>query len=78
MRVMPNGANGGGKAAGLAGRVLAVKFLGDGARLELAVEGFERRCKARVPEGGAFAKGTEVSVAVEPAGVLVFPAETGT
>lgn len=69
------GANG--EGAGLPGRVLGAKFLGDVARLDVAVAGFERPLKVRVAEKDVLAKGTEVRVAVEPSGVLVFAAETG-
>ena len=60
---------------GLAGRVLDVKFLGDVARLEIGVEGFDRPLKVRVREMDGWARGAEVSVAVDPERVLVFPAE---
>jgi iron(III) transport system ATP-binding protein len=60
---------------GLPGRVLHVKFLGDLAVLELAVQGFERPLLTVVREGEHPPRGEEVSVAVDPASVLVFPAE---
>jgi iron(III) transport system ATP-binding protein len=63
--------------AGLAGRVLDVKFLGDVARLEVGVEGFDKPLKVRVREMDGWSRGAEVRVAVDPARVLVFPAETG-
>ena len=59
---------------GLAGRVLDVKFLGDAARLEVAVEGFETPLRVRAPEGHGLGKGEEVRVAIDPAQVLMFPA----
>ncbi len=60
---------------GLAGRVLAAKFLGDVARLDVAVSGIDQPLKIRVSENEALAKGTEVRVAIDEAKVLVFPAE---
>jgi iron(III) transport system ATP-binding protein len=63
-------------AKGLVGRVLHVKFLGDAARLEVAVAGFEAPLRVRAHEGHAFEKGAEVEVEIDPARVLVF-AENG-
>jgi iron(III) transport system ATP-binding protein len=60
---------------GLPGRVLDVKFLGDVARLEVGVEGFERPLKVRVGESDGWVRGAEVRVQIDPARVLVFPAE---
>ncbi|MEQ1715251.1 MAG: ABC transporter ATP-binding protein [Hyphomicrobium sp.] len=71
-----NGA-GNGVGPGMPGRVLAAKFLGDVARLDVAVAGVERPLKVRVAEKDALARGTEVNVGVEPESVLVFAAETG-
>jgi iron(III) transport system ATP-binding protein len=62
--------------SGLAGRVLDVKFLGDVARLEIGVEGFDKPLKVRVREMDGWARGAEVSVAIDPARVLVFPRES--
>jgi iron(III) transport system ATP-binding protein len=78
-----NGKGGAGTAQGskgpnLRGRVLDRKFLGDIARLDVAVEGFEHPLKVRVPEKDGWRRGSEVTVVVDPAGVLVFPAETVT
>lgn len=69
------GANG---APGIPGRVLSAKYLGDSARLDVAVAGFEQPLKVRVAEREALPRGTEVRVAIDNANVLVFPAETGT
>ena len=66
-----------GDTSGLPGRVLGAKFLGDSARLEVAVAGFERPLKVRVAGRAPYDRGTEVRISVDPAGVLVFPAETG-
>jgi iron(III) transport system ATP-binding protein len=60
--------------SGLAGRVHHVKFLGDMARVEIGVEGFERPLRARVPEGHGLARGSEVCVTITPGDVLIFPA----
>ena len=68
IRVLPPG-------QGLAGRVLHARFLGDLAVLEIAAEGFERPLVTLVREGEEPARGAEVSIAVDPASVLVFPAE---
>jgi len=61
---------------GLLGRVLDVKFLGDVARLEVGVEGFEHPLKVRVRENAGFERGQDVRALIDPAGVLVFPAES--
>jgi iron(III) transport system ATP-binding protein len=60
---------------GLPARVLHIRFLGDAAQVDIAVEGFEQHLKARLPEGNVPQKGAEIAVAVDPASVLVFPAE---
>jgi iron(III) transport system ATP-binding protein len=65
----------GGVGAGLPGRVLRARFLGDLALLEVAVEGFERPLLTLVREGEQPPEGQEVSVSVAPESVLVFPAQ---
>ena len=60
---------------GLAGRVRDVKFLGDVARLEVGIEGFDKPLKVRVRESEGWAKGAEVRAKIDPARVLVFPSE---
>lgn len=60
---------------GLSGRVLDVKFLGDVARLEVGVEGFEAPLKVRVREMEGWARGAELKVGIDPARILIFPAE---
>ena len=60
---------------GLPGRVLHIKFLGDLAMLEIAVQGFERPLFTVVREGEEPARGSEVGLSVDPESVLVFPAE---
>jgi iron(III) transport system ATP-binding protein len=65
-----------GKAgAGLPGRVLHVRFLGDLAAIEIAAQGFERPLQTLVREWEVPERGAEVSLAVDPESVLVFPAE---
>jgi iron(III) transport system ATP-binding protein len=59
---------------GLSGRVLDVKFLGDVALLEIGVTGFDQVLRARVAAGLGLVKGSDVSVEVDPANVLIFPA----
>ncbi len=58
-------------------RVLRVKFLGDAALVEVGVQGFEAPLKALVRESEVPVQGVEVAIAVDPARVLVFPAENG-
>jgi len=60
---------------GLPGRVLHVRFLGDQAALEIAAQGFERPLMTLVREWELPQRGQEVSISVDPEGVLVFPAE---
>jgi len=61
--------------AGLPGRLLRARFLGDLMLLEVAVEGFERPLLTLVREGEQPHEGEEVSVSVDAESVLVFPAE---
>jgi iron(III) transport system ATP-binding protein len=65
----------GASGQGLPGRVLHIKFLGDLAMLEIAVQGFERPLFTVVREGEQPARGSEVGLSVDPESVLVFPAE---
>lgn len=59
----------------LPGRVMFRRFLGDVCLLELAVEGFEGRLRARVSgDGTALRRGNNVTVEIDPAKALVFPA----
>ncbi len=60
---------------GLPGRVLHTRFQGDLAVLEIAAQGFERPLLTLVREWEVPERGTEVSIAVDPESVLVFPAE---
>jgi iron(III) transport system ATP-binding protein len=69
------GLSAGNGGPGLAGRVLHAKFLGDVARLEIGVQGFEQPLRVRVDGGQGLGKGVEVKVAIDPRSVLIFPAE---
>ncbi|MGE0700812.1 MAG: ABC transporter ATP-binding protein [Hyphomicrobiaceae bacterium] len=60
---------------GLAGRIVRSKPLGDAALVDLAVEGFEGQLRARVRESELPSRRTEVGVVIDPARVLVFPAD---
>jgi iron(III) transport system ATP-binding protein len=60
---------------GLPGRVLHVRFLGDLALIELAAQGFDRPLMTLTREWEVPARGEEISIAVDPESVLVFPAE---
>ncbi len=60
---------------GLFGRVLHVKFLGDAALVEIGVQGFDEPLRVRVPEAEAPVRGQEAGVEINPASVLVFPAD---
>lgn len=64
-----------GPGEGLPGRVMHVRFDGDLAAIDLAVQGFEKPLRTLVREWEEPARGDEVRVAVDPASVLVFPAE---
>jgi iron(III) transport system ATP-binding protein len=59
---------------GRAARIMDVKFLGDAAVVELAVDGLDRLIKARGPGNSAFRRGAEVGVTADAATMLVFPA----
>ena len=59
---------------GLPGRILHVKFLGDMALLEIGVQGFEKPLHTLVREWEEPVEGAHVTVSVDPASVLVFPA----
>jgi len=61
---------------GIPGRVLDVKFLGDVSRLEVGLEGFKKPLKVRVPESDGWVRGAELRATINPARVLVFPAES--
>jgi hypothetical protein len=52
-----------------------VKPLGDAALIDLAVQGFEGQLRARVRESELPVRETEVGIRIDPARVLVFPAD---
>jgi iron(III) transport system ATP-binding protein len=60
---------------GTPARVLDMRFLGDVALVELAVQGLEAPLLARVREGETPKLGTELGVAIDRAAVLVFSRE---
>ena len=66
---------GAGAGAGLPGRVIRVKFLGDVGRLEIGVQGFDQALQVRARESDGFAQGAEVAVDIDRTRVLVFPAD---
>jgi iron(III) transport system ATP-binding protein len=61
---------------GRAARVIDVKFLGDAGVVDLAVDGVEGLIRARVPGERRLLRGEEVSIGVDPAEILVFPARS--
>jgi iron(III) transport system ATP-binding protein len=63
-----------GAAQALAGRVLTTRFLGDLAMLEIGTQGFDQPLTMLVREEDARPRGSDVFIAVDPSGVLVFPA----
>jgi iron(III) transport system ATP-binding protein len=58
---------------GLLARVLKRRFLGDTMRVELAVEGFDLPLSMSVAEDRAPPLADDVTISIDPAGVLVFP-----
>ncbi|MFM9940953.1 MAG: ABC transporter ATP-binding protein [Hyphomicrobiaceae bacterium] len=56
-------------------RILDIRYLGDAAIVELAVEGFDIPLRSRMRESEVPTHGGDVSVTVDPERVLVFPAE---
>jgi iron(III) transport system ATP-binding protein len=63
--------------AGIAGRIVSRRFLGDMVAMELAVAGLDDPLRARFPTHlVALLRGDgEVSITIDPSGVLVFPAD---
>ncbi len=57
----------------LPGRIQHVRFLGDVALLEVAVQGFDDPLKIRTPEPDGLTRGANVTVEIDPARALVFP-----
>ncbi|MGB6923251.1 MAG: TOBE domain-containing protein, partial [Methyloceanibacter sp.] len=66
------------RGQGIPARVLDVRFLGDVALVEMAVQGLDEPLLSRVRESDAPSLGTEIGVAIDPSAVLVFEAENGT
>jgi len=64
-----------GAGEGRPGRILDVRYLGDAAVIEMAVEGFDVPLKSRMRESEVPAEGGDVGITVDPERVLVFPAE---
>ena len=60
---------------GPSARVLHARFLGESALLQVGVEGLEAPLLVRLRESEALPPGTEVGIDVDPAGVLLFPAQ---
>lgn len=60
---------------GVPARILGVRFLGDSAEIEIGATGFDAPLSRRVRSDSVPAVGTEVFMSVDPAGVLVFPAD---
>lgn len=60
---------------GQPGRILHVRYLGDAAIVQVAVQGFEAPLKVRMRELEVPSQDGEVSIFVDPERVLVFPAE---
>ncbi|MCT8974030.1 ABC transporter ATP-binding protein [Microbaculum marinisediminis] len=59
--------------AGVPGRLVARRFLGEVERLDIAVEGLDGPLKARSRDMNPVAVGSEVGVAIDEAAVLMFP-----
>ncbi len=68
VRLLPEG-------QGHPARALHVKFLGDAALVEMAVQGFDQPIKAMVSESDVPSRGADLGIEVDPARVLVFAAE---
>ncbi len=64
-----------GRPDGRPGRIQRVKYLGDAAIAEVAVEGFDHPLKVRLRESEMPIQGSEVMVTADPERVLVFPAD---
>jgi iron(III) transport system ATP-binding protein len=68
IRLLPEG-------QGHPARALHIKFLGDAALVEMAVQGFDQPLKALVHEADVPIRGRDLGIEVDPARVLVFAAE---
>jgi iron(III) transport system ATP-binding protein len=56
-------------------RALHIRFLGDAALVEMAVQGFEQPIKALVHESEVPVRGRDLGIEVDPQRALVFAAE---
>jgi iron(III) transport system ATP-binding protein len=65
----------GAPGTGLPGRIVRVKPLGDAALVDLVVQGFEGHLRARVRESELPSTESEIGILIDPARVLVFPAD---
>ena len=61
---------------GLAGRVLSSRFQGDLAQLSIAISGAEKPLNSLVREAGAPQPGDDVSIVIDPEGILIFSEES--
>jgi iron(III) transport system ATP-binding protein len=68
IRLLPEG-------QGHPARARHVKFLGDAALVEMAVQGFDQPLKALVHESNVPIRGSDLGIEVDPVRVLVFGAE---
>jgi iron(III) transport system ATP-binding protein len=68
IRLLPEG-------QGHPARALHIKFLGDAALVEMAVQGFDQPLKALVHESEVPVRGRDLGIEVDPQRVLVFAAE---
>jgi iron(III) transport system ATP-binding protein len=62
---------------GIPARVLDLRFLGDVALVEMAVQGLDGPLLARVRESDAPAIGSEIGISIDAGAVLVFEPENG-
>lgn len=62
---------------GIPARVLDLRFLGDVALVEMAVQGLDAPLFARVRESDAPSLGSDVGISIDAGAVLVFVAENG-
>lgn len=62
--------------SGLSGRILGVRFRGDLTQLSIGVSGLDMPLTSLVREAQAPSVGADVTIRIDPAGVMVFPAES--
>lgn len=73
--VRPDAISVGFPSSGIGGRLRSIRFLGEVDLLEIVVQGSERPIKARLRGARGMAVNTPVAVTIDPAEVLVFPAD---